>query len=58
MENKKYALAAQEILDLWYRDQYTAEDAYQKLYTRLQKYGWSPLAEKLRLWAPGGEELN
>ena len=57
MYNKKYALAAREILDLWRRNQYTAEDAYQNIYTKLRKHGWSQLAEELKLWTPGGNGL-
>ena len=55
MHNKKYALAAREILEEWRKNQNTRKEAYDNLHTALCNNGWNQLAEQLRQWAQGGK---
>ena len=56
MHNKKYALAAREILELWRKNQPTTQDACNKLITALKSAGWGQLTEDLREWVQAGEK--
>ena len=56
MHNKKYALAAREILELWKKNQPTTQDACNNLITALKSAGLGQLAEDLREWAQAGEK--
>ena len=50
--------AAQKVLQTWYDNQETRQEAYRNLYIGLYSNGWRLLAGELKLWVEGATQQS